>query len=507
MRYALLIPLLLLTAAAPGQDSPADRIAPYLTDDAFAVARVDLAAVNVEAAFQRLGPFLALSGEDVDDLRRRAGLVEGLRKAGARELFAVVATADLPQHAPAVVVTTAADADTKAITAAFGLADPAPNSDETVAARDHAVYIGSKATLKRLTDAKPSPRPGLADAFAAVADSPVQIVLTLSADQRRVLREMLPDLPPDFGGLTGQQLAAGLGWAALGVSFEPKLSTKLIIQADSDQAAQALEAAATAGLRRLSTDPEVLKHFPPMPLFVGSLLPKRDGSRLVLSADEAIDAAGKLLGGLAGQARQASGRSEAMNHLKQIGLAFHNFNDAYGSFPPSASYSGDKPLLSWRVYLLPYLDQQALYEQFHLDEPWDSEHNRTLVDKMPEVYRSPNVKTPPGHTVFLVPTGTGLLFGGKAGLRIQDITDGTSNTVLVLEATADKAVPWTKPEDLPIDPKNPLAGLTNGRERFNALIADGSARTIPAKANPQEFLKFLTPAAGEVADWEKIDRP
>jgi hypothetical protein len=507
MRPTLLIPLLLLTTAARGQDSPADRIAPYLTDDAIVVARVDVKAVSVEAALRQLEPFLALSGEDADDVRRRAtGKAEELRKSGVREIFAIVSPSDFPQAGADLVVMTATEVDPSTIAHALGIPEPQAESDRTIAPVNGGVYLGSNATLAHLMERSPY-RLALWDAFAAVADSPIQIVLTLSTDQRRVLREMLPDLPPDLGGLTGAQLAAGLRWAALGVSFEPKLSAKLVVQADSDQAAQALETAATAGLRRLSTNPEVLKHFPPMPLFVGSLLPKRDGSRLVVSADEAIDAAGKLFGGLVAQARQAAWRAQGMNNLKQIGLAFHNFHDAYGSFPPSAGYSGDKPLLSWRVYLLPYLEQQDLYQQFHLDEPWDSEHNRTLIDKMPEVFRSPNVKTPPGDTVFLVPTGTDLLFGGKAGTRISDITDGTSNTVLVVEATADKAVPWIKPEDLPIDPKNPFAGLTAGRERFSVLFADGSVRSVPSNADPQEFFKFLTPAGGEVADFDKIDRP
>lgn len=508
MRNALLLPLLLITAAAPGQDSPADRVAGFLTADVIAVARIDVQDVNVDAAFDRLAPFLSFSGKDDGADRQSAkAAVEGLRKAGAREVFVIVAPTDFPRGQPALAVTTADVADPKAIANLLGVPEPTTDSDRTVMVRSGAIYIGSKATFDRLKEGHSNGRPELAAAFAAVSESPVQFVLSPSEDHRRVLREMLPDPPADFGGVTGEQIAAGLRWAAFGVSFEPKLSAKLVIETESEQAAESLNVAFAAGLRRLSTAPEVLQTFPAMPLFVGSLLPKREGARLVLVPDEAIQTAAKLLGDLVGAARRQAGQSQGLNNLKQIGLAFHNFADTYGSFPPSAGYAGDTPLLSWRVYLLPFLGQQPLYQQFRLDEPWDSEHNRELIEKMPAVFRAPNVATPPGYTPYVVPTGDGLLFGGRTGIPFQQITDGTSNTVLAIETTAEKAVPWTKPGDLAIDPKNPLAGLLGGSERFAVLFADGSVRTFSGKIDPQRFLKLLTPAGGEPIDSNTLDSP
>jgi len=506
MRHLLLFPLLLASAAARGQDSPADRVAPFLTADTVAVARVDLDRVDAGAAFDRLGPFLALSGNDVDELRRAAeGAADKLRKVGVKEIFVVLSSGDLPHGSPALVVTAPAGTDPRAVADALGIPKPAPDSGRVIETRNGAIYIGPGAAHPRADIGAPV-REELAEAFAA-ADAPVQLVLAPSEDHHRALRETLPDLPPDFGGVTGEQLAAGLRWAALGVSFEPKLSARLVVQSESEQAAESLLATLTAGLRRLSTAPEVLRQFPLMPMLVGSLLPKREGDRLVLTADEAIDAAGKIFGGLAATARAGAGKAQAMNNLKQLGLAFHNFADNWGSFPPAAGYAGDKPLLSWRVYLLPYLEQQALYQEFRLDEPWDSEHNRKLIDRMPEVFKSPNVAAPAGHTAFLVPTGEGLTFGGRTGLRFQDVTDGTSNTLLVVEAPAAKAVPWTKPEDFAVDPQAPLAVLVDGREAFAALIADGSVRRFSKGIDPQEFLKLLTPAGGEVVDWAGVDRP
>ena len=86
----------------------------------------------------------------------------------------------------------------------------------------------------------------------------------------------------------------------------------------------------------------------------------------------------------------AARRAQSMNNLKQFALAMHNYHDTNGKFPAASSFDKDgKPLLSWRVHVLPYLEQAELYKQFHLDEPWDSEHNKKLIEKMPNVLASP----------------------------------------------------------------------------------------------------------------------
>ncbi len=129
-------------------------------------------------------------------------------------------------------------------------------------------------------------------------------------------------------------------------------------------------------------------------------------------------------------------------------LAFHNYANAEGHFPPAAIYGPDgQPKLSWRVAILPFLNQGDLYKQFHLDEAWDSPHNKALIDRMPAVFTTPNFPTEAGKTRICGFVGKGAMFEGTKGVDLQGVTDGTANTVMV--DPAESPVPWTQPSDLP----------------------------------------------------------
>jgi hypothetical protein len=170
------------------------------------------------------------------------------------------------------------------------------------------------------------------------------------------------------------------------------------------------------------------------------------------------------------------------NRLKEIGIALHNHHDVYKHFPDRAIRdTNGKPLLSWRVAILPYLDNSALYKAFHLDEPWDSEHNRKLIDRMPDVLRSPLSTAGAGQTTYVVPVLVGGIFGGRESLEFKQIIDGTSNTIAVVEADDDHAVVWTKPDDIEIDVSDPAHGLRRATiNGFLAGMADGSVRFLAA---------------------------
>jgi hypothetical protein len=198
---------------------------------------------------------------------------------------------------------------------------------------------------------------------------------------------------------------------------------------------------------------------------------------------------------------------DSRNNLKLFGIAFHSFNDATGVMPTDITDKDGKPLLSWRVAILPYIEEEELYKQFELDEPWDSPNNKKLVEKMPKVYAPIRVKAKAGETFYQVFTGKDALFGPKKKPRIPaSIPDGTSNTAMVVEG--GEPVVWTKPADIAFDEKKPLpklGGMFDGD--FNVVLCDGSVMRIKKAADPVHLKRLITPADGHVIDLDQLTNP
>jgi hypothetical protein len=187
-------------------------------------------------------------------------------------------------------------------------------------------------------------------------------------------------------------------------------------------------------------------------------------------------------------------------NLQRIALAMLKYESTKKAFPSAAICDRDgKPLLSWRVAILPYLEQPELYNQFHLDEPWDSDHNKRLLEKMPQIFTSPGQDGgKPGMTRYVVPTGKETVFATPDEAMQFNFADGTSKTIIVVEAEPGKAVPWTKPDDLAIDLEKPHAGLKDSRPGgFWAAFGDGAVHLIPADVAADVLAALFTPAGGE----------
>jgi Protein of unknown function (DUF1559) len=205
-----------------------------------------------------------------------------------------------------------------------------------------------------------------------------------------------------------------------------------------------------------------------------------------------------------GAAPGAADTEQAIDHLRQLGMAWHNYHDTYMTFPPSNPDSlstSKKSGLSWRVHVLPFIDQAVLYNQFHMNERWDSPHNKALIAKIPAVYRPADAKlAAQGKTRIVAPIGDKLITT-KCGrpANIADITDGVSNTILLVEADNQHAVVWTKPDDLEVDLAKPLAGLAiRPPGGFLVLMADGSVQFLRASIKPTTLAALFTRAGGEV---------
>jgi hypothetical protein len=346
-------------------------------------------------------------------------------------------------------------------------------------------------------------------ANAAAGDAPVQVVLIPPASARRVIEELVPQLPKEVDNGPSTILTHGIAWAAARLNLPPQAALRLVIKSQDAQSARMLHVKWLAVLRFCrevtGKDAATRQFLPQVERLAALLVPKVETDRLTLTLDEKDHAISELLTLLnvpLERARDAARRLQSMNNLKQIALAMHQYNDAFQHFPSPASYDrSGKPLLSWRVHILPYLGQQQLYRQFHLDEPWDSPHNKALIETMPAEFRSPRSKAARGFASYLVPVGGGALYSSmKDQPTIKDITDGLSQTIMTIEVDDAHAVIWTKPVDLPFDPQDPRKGLDASYETgYPVGMCDGSARILPKTIDAKDLKALITRAAGDVS--------
>jgi prepilin-type processing-associated H-X9-DG protein len=218
-----------------------------------------------------------------------------------------------------------------------------------------------------------------------------------------------------------------------------------------------------------------------------------------------------------GRVRTAAAKASSQNNLKQLGIAMNYYHDTNGYYPPAQGYSpmfgfnpgggpgAAPPKVSWRVLLLPYLEEGNLYNQYNFNEPWDGPNNSKLLTKMPKVYELPGDNpAPPGYTYYQVfvsspSSSPQAMFctDPNVRVRIMEVTDGTSNTLLIVEGVT--AVPWTKPDDIPFDYNGPVPQLgTHYNGGCNACFADGSVRFLSPSLSNTTLRSLITRNGGEM---------
>jgi prepilin-type processing-associated H-X9-DG protein len=290
----------------------------------------------------------------------------------------------------------------------------------------------------------------------------------------------------------------------VGIDLPPHLALHLVVKSDDAGAAEAMREKWAEILRLAGQREEIRSSVPQFDLLAALLAPKVQGDRLVLALDDNTAVFDKLVAAIGApleQARDSARRMKSMNNLKQIALAMHMYYDSQKHFPAPASYGADgKPLLSWRVYVLPYIEQKQLFDQFHLNEPWDSEHNKALIEKMPDVFYSPKSQAEKGKTNYLVPVGNGALYSSNRDEPLaKDVKDGFANTIMVVEVDDQHAVTWTRPDDLAFDPKDPKKGIGSLYEGgFVAAFCDGHVQFLSGSIDAKTLAALFTRAGGEV---------
>jgi hypothetical protein len=221
-----------------------------------------------------------------------------------------------------------------------------------------------------------------------------------------------------------------------------------------------------------------------------------------------------MFAAMTGHPREASRRAQCKNNLKQIGLALHNYHDEKGTFPPAANGTN---AMSWRIAILPFLDQRETYRRYQQDTSWDSPANLPLAhQKLPEIVcpsnGDPQNAAGQWYSSYSMPTGSHSVGANPQGTKLGAITDGSSNTLLVVEACGARIV-WTDPRDVNIQTQPAGINLNGPRSGESAgwlsshhshgahtLFGDGSVRFIHDKIDPNLLQKLATIDGGEEID-------
>lgn len=495
-------------AGAAAQDfdpkARAKKIAPFIDEQTIGVVRLDLTQLEIDPFFDRLKE--VPPNRDLASPEARTGMKEvqeALRKAGVEEICLVVHLADLPRRPFSFYTVAPLDegVDAEALIASL----PPPGRDQVLEPLDGALFLGDPRALERVKTAKPDPRPDMVTAFAAAGDTVAQLLFLPPPHAQRVIEEIMPDLPEEIGGGSSTILTRGLLWAVVGVEVLPDISLQLVIQSRDARTATALRGKWLDLVKFLSANEEVRRRLSGLDDVSGLLSPNVEDDRLVLNLGAKDGSIAVLLATVAPPfeaARAHAKRTLSSNNLKQCALAMHNYHDKYKKFPPvgNADDQGNL-LLSWRVHLLPFTEQNELYKEFHLDEPWDSPHNRKLIEKMPEMFRCPasGLRAAQGLSTYRVVSAEGTVFPGREGVPINEIKDGTSHTIMITEVDDAHAVVWTKPEGFSLDPEDPVRGLGGHfKNGFNTAFCDGSVRFISKTIDPEILRALFTRAGREV---------
>jgi hypothetical protein len=505
LALALTLAVAMPAAADTGAAARAKAIAPFIDGQTFAVARVDVKKLNAAGLIGAFGPYEGIDVAGAKELQTQADQwLSDFAAAGGREVYVVFSLTDVP-NAPVVIVPLGEKADAKALGDLLKkpLGFWGGSRGEKIGG---AVVAGNDAAKARLRSLKPADRPELAAALDAAGDGAAQVALIPPPDLIRVFGEMMPTLPKEVGGAPSKPLTRGLKWAAVGLDLAPGIALRLTAQAADAASAEALKEALAKALKALGEQKAVRAALPDIDKILGAA-PEVAGDRVTLALDE--KQAHALLGPLVRQSVRLAARAEFSKHLRQLALAAISYADRHETRLPAVANFGKegKPLLSWRVHLLPYLGEEKLYKEFHLDEPWDSEHNKKLIEKMPEVYRGTSRKlNEAGKTVYLAPVGKNVAFtGGPTGRRFPtEFSDGTANTILLVQADEAHAVVWTKPDDLAVDPAKPHEGLGRESGSFVVVTADDSVHFLRPAISKETLWAAFTPGGDEVlgSDWD-----
>lgn len=503
--------LMLLTTNHAAADDPLAAIQSIASKDLLAVGYLDIDTVNLEDCLN-----WAIEQEIVDAENAEAmnpvtamgqGLLQQMTKSGTEHVIALIHQEDLSfQEPPLLLFSISKDADAektlKSLRRILGLIQ-IPNFELEV--WNEAILGGTADQIARAKSNTVVDRPNLTAAWNKFGGHDAGVMIFGSADTRRVAKEMFPQLEAPFENITGKMIVENLTSGGITIQLPTEIDAKIVIQTTDEKSAETIQAAAAEMKKQLLAKESAFSEMVP-PLAVaamGFVDPVVQSNDVVIDLQPLLTDKIKLIE-LLEPLVASSRQTQRQNDVRQILLAVLNYESARKRFPAYANFDADgKPLLSWRVHVLPFINQMELYRQFKLDEAWNSPHNIKLVELMPRAYADPSrdmkALNKLGKTRYAVPFTEGTVFFGNEGAQFKDIKDGSSNTIGVVCVAPEAAVVWTQPVDWDVDMANPKTGLFS-ESNPEPIIGrcDGSTQTLDTDISDEKLRALLTKDGGEV---------
>ena len=346
-------------------------------------------------------------------------------------------------------------------------------------------------------------------ALEATKEFPVQCAMLLPDYVHKTFKEIKPELPETLGGGSAEWLLDGAKWISVGVDTE-KATAKIVIQSGSEESAKTFTKNLPKLLRTIVTKSVPDKESSlALTVLLGMIKPERTGDRVVVSLTDDENNQTLLQFGamVASSIMTPISASTTSNRLRQFALGFHNYESAYRAFPTYLNMAKTKAKsgLSWRVHILPFIGFTELYQEFKIDEAWDSPHNIKLLPKMPNIYSpiadiNETEELKPYHTTYVAPVGSKTVFGQDEPMQFRNITDGTSNTIAFVELKREHAIPWTSPEEYPFDESNPTAKLRNYNGKTVIALFDGAVINVKLDLPKETWLALFSRDGAEVVN-------
>ncbi len=461
----------------------ASEIDRFLESSTVAAARVDLTQVDLSATLKlvqtevpNLVPAQTMNGVQVI----AGGFLQSLRGAGVKRIYATLSMLEITQGHFAIIVPCENPAAVREPADAILALLPAKLGYKTHVS-EGAVIVATDIIWQRLSMLPNADRQPLSTALDQCANHSIGVAINVREDLRSAVAAVFPESLPQGAPFefSPKKIMQDVVSLQLAIQTPPNIQVKLTANCGDAQGALQIARLANQNLARVG---------------ISNLKCVNEESQVIVSAvgDELV----ALVKSATTSANLSQAAMQQSNNLKQIMLAVHNFHAIHKSLPPRMTISEEgKPLLSWRVFLLPYLDQQELYEEFHLDEPWDSPHNLKLIDRIPAAYQSRQFSNiPRGETLIQAPLFSGSAWDGSENkmLAFEEIVDGTSNTICFVMAPQNKSVIWTKPEDLKLRADTLVDDLFGEQESKYFAFFDSSIRTIERSTDEARLKSMVT---------------